>query len=69
MIELGVGYMEKKVLVAVAGSGGVAEIYGGRYLDERNRVPILVAEDARSAVALVLNNIQAQQEKRKVGTA
>ena len=51
---MGVGYMTRKTIVAVAGSGGVADLYGGKYLDERNRVPILVANDAKTAVKLVL---------------
>jgi uncharacterized protein (TIGR00725 family) len=58
LIELGVGYMIKKIMVAVSGSGGVAEMYGGKFLDERNRVPIIVAKDAYSAVQIVLNNIK-----------
>lgn len=54
LIEMGVGYMTKKTIVAMARSGGVADIYGGKFLDERNRVPIIVAQDARSAVGLIL---------------
>lgn len=58
LIELGVGYMIKKIMVAVSGSGGIAEMYGGKFLDERNRVPIIVAKNAYSAVQIVLNNIK-----------
>ncbi|HEY3094183.1 MAG TPA: TIGR00725 family protein [Nitrososphaera sp.] len=54
LIELGVGYMAKKVIVAIAGSGGVAEMYGGKFLDERNRVPVTVAKDAKTAVDVIL---------------
>lgn len=54
LIEMGVGYMTKKTIVAMARSGGVADIYGGKFLDERNRVPIIVAQDARSAVGSIL---------------
>jgi uncharacterized protein (TIGR00725 family) len=54
LIELGVGYMTKKTIVAIAGSGGVADMYGGKFLDERNRVPVLVAKDAKTAVDLIL---------------
>ena len=59
LIEMGVGYMTKKTVVAISGSGGVAEMYGGKYLDERNRVKILTATDARDAVRII-------QEKRKL---
>ena len=52
LIEMAAGYMIKKSIVVIAGSGGVADTYAGKYLDERNRVPILVAKDARSAVQI-----------------
>jgi uncharacterized protein (TIGR00725 family) len=54
LIELGVGYITKKVMVAISGSGGVADIYGGKFLDERNRVPISIAKDAKTAVDMIL---------------
>ncbi len=53
LIELGVGYMIKKPMAAIAGSGGVADMYGGKYLDERNRVPILLARTPAEAVKMV----------------
>jgi uncharacterized protein (TIGR00725 family) len=56
LIEMAAGYMIKKSIVVIAGSGGVADTYAGKYLDERNRVPILVAKDARSAVQLFSEN-------------
>lgn len=55
LIEMGVGYMTKKTIVAMAGSGGVADMYGGKYLDERNRVPIIVAKDAKAAVRAIMD--------------
>lgn len=54
LIELSVGYMTKKTLVSIVGSGGTADMYGGRYLDERQRVPIIIAKDAKSAVEFIL---------------
>lgn len=56
LIEISAGYMIKKSIVVIAGSGGVADTYAGKYLDERNRVPILVAKDARSAVQIFSDN-------------
>lgn len=56
LIEMAAGYMIKKSIVVIAGSGGVADTYAGKYLDERNRVPILVAKDARSAVRIFSDN-------------
>lgn len=58
LIELSVGYMMKKPMVAIAGSGGTAEQYGGKYLDERKRVPIMSAKDPAQAVALVLERVR-----------
>lgn len=55
LIEMSVGYMIKKPIVVVAGSGGVADLYGGKFLDERNRVPIIIASDAREAVGEILS--------------
>jgi len=53
LIEMGVGYMTGKIIVALAGSGGVAELYGGKFLDERNRLKIIVAKDAATAVKII----------------
>ena len=58
LIEMGVGYMSNKTIVSVQGSGGVADLYAGKYLDERNRVPVLVASDPQTAVKLVLERIK-----------
>ena len=55
LIEMGVGYMTRKTVVAISGTGGVAEMYGGKFLDERNRVQILVAPDALTAVEMIVN--------------
>jgi uncharacterized protein (TIGR00725 family) len=56
LIEMAVGYMKKKVIVVVKGSGGVSDNYAGQFLDERKRVPILVAKDAHSAVQIFSQN-------------
>jgi len=54
LIELGVGYMTKKFIVVIAGSGGVADMYGGKFLDDRQCVPIRLAKDARMAIQIIL---------------
>ena len=33
LIEISVGYMLKKVMVAMTGTGGIADEYGGKYID------------------------------------
>jgi uncharacterized protein (TIGR00725 family) len=55
LIELGVGYMAHKTMVVVSGTGGVSDIYGGKFLDERSIVPLNIAEDPYSAVQIILN--------------
>jgi hypothetical protein len=47
--------MLKKILVTIPSSGGTAENYGGRYLDDRKRVFIRTSENARSAVRVILD--------------
>ena len=56
MIELGIGYIKNKLMVVVAGSGGVSDRYGGKFLDERKIVRLMIAKDARSAVQMVLKH-------------
>ena len=56
LLELCVGYMLKKTIVTVPSTGGTAEIYGGKYLDERKRILISTASDAESAVQLIVNS-------------
>jgi hypothetical protein len=47
--------MTRRVIVTIAGSGGIADMYGGKFLDERNRVPISIAKDAKTAVEMILD--------------
>ena len=56
LLELCVGYMLKKTIVTIPNTGGTAEIYGDKYLDERKRILISTASDAESAVQLILNS-------------
>jgi len=57
LVEVAVAYMEGKPIVALQGSGGVADEYAGRYLDERRRVPVHPASTPREAVNLVIRLI------------
>lgn len=54
LTELSIGYMMKKPMAALAGSGGIADSYGGKYLDERKRVQVHVAKDPADAVRIVM---------------
>lgn len=62
LIEMGVGYMAKKVIVAIAGSGGVSDMYGGKFLDERNRASITIAKDAKTAVDVIILSANRKKE-------
>jgi uncharacterized protein (TIGR00725 family) len=55
LIELGVGYMIKKTIIAMSGSGGVSDIYGGKYLDERRNIPIIFANEPYHAVQMIFS--------------
>ena len=55
LIEMSVGYMIKKKIVAISSSGGVSDIYAGKYLDERKRVLIEAATDPKVAVQAILD--------------
>ena len=50
-------------MVAISGSGGVSDKYGGKFLDERNRVPITVAKDAKTAVEMILATLLKQDHR------
>lgn len=54
LIEMSVASMTKKTIVTMAGSGGIADMYGGKFLDERHAVPIAIAKDAKTAVQIIL---------------
>lgn len=57
LTELSVAYMMKKPMVAIKGTGGTADNYGGAYLDERKRAKICVAKDAKTAVKTILREL------------
>lgn len=58
LIELCVGYMTKKPMVAIKGSGGISDIYGGRYLDERKRIEIGYIRDPVNAVDHIIDKLR-----------
>ena len=62
LIELCVGYMLKKILVTIPHSGGTAENFGGKYLDERKRVLIQTSTNAYSAVKVISDYFTSKQK-------
>ena len=57
LIEAGIAYLKKKPVVAVAGSGGVADQYAGKYLDDRKLVKISSANSPKEAVDFIIKNV------------
>ena len=49
LIEISVGYMLKKMMIAMIGSGGIADEYGGKYIDLRKRVKILKRKESKES--------------------
>ena len=60
MIELCVGYMARKIMVSIEKSGGISDVYGGRFLDERKRILIETSSSPSHAVDYIVNKLQAK---------
>jgi len=58
LIEAGVVYMKKKPVVAIAGSGGIADSYAGKYLDDRKLMKISSAKNAKEAVDYIMRRLR-----------
>src|ERR671913_2304763 len=57
LIEISVGYMLKKVMIAMSGSGGISDGYGGENIKERKKKKILKKKNPKKAVHdIVINN-------------
>lgn len=54
LTELTVGYMLKKKMIAITGSGGIAEKYAGKFLDERKRIKIYKTSSPKKAVNIII---------------
>lgn len=54
LIELCVGYIAKKTMVSIEDSGGISDSYGGKFLDERNRIIIETTKSPTDAVNYIL---------------
>jgi len=66
LTEVAAAYIEGKPVVALKGSGGVADEYAGRYLDQRKTVLIHAAETPSEAVELVLRLIAERSSSASV---
>ena len=54
LIEMAVAYQESKPIVAVRGTGGVADQWAGRHLDDRRTVKVLEGATPEEAVRAAL---------------
>jgi uncharacterized protein (TIGR00725 family) len=61
LIELCVGYMTRKPMVSIRNSGGVSDMYGGKFLDERNRILIEAVKDPTEAVDSIISKISSKK--------
>ena len=52
LIEACVAYIKRKPIIALKGSGGIADKIAGKYLDERQLILVQEADDPMSAVKL-----------------
>jgi len=52
LIEACVAYIKRKPIIALKGSGGIADKIAGKYLDERQLILVQEADDPSSAVRL-----------------
>jgi uncharacterized protein (TIGR00725 family) len=64
LIEISVGYMLKKRMIAMTGSGGIADEYGGKYIDERKRIKILKRRNPKKAVNDIIIKNQVQSNNK-----
>ncbi|MDQ2684228.1 MAG: TIGR00725 family protein, partial [Thermoproteota archaeon] len=65
LIELCVGYMTRKPMVSIRNSGGVSDMYGGKFLDERNRILIEAVKDPTEAVDSIISKISSKKNLEK----
>jgi uncharacterized protein (TIGR00725 family) len=53
-IEAKVAYLKAKPIIAIEGSGGVADEIGGKYLDDRHLTKVMIERDPAKALDKVL---------------
>ena len=56
LMEAGAAYMKKKRIISMLGSGGTADMYANKYLDERKRIKILTAKTPTEAMDIIFKS-------------
>jgi uncharacterized protein (TIGR00725 family) len=67
LIEAAIAYQVEKPIVAIRGSGGVADTLAGKYLDDRHTVAILGALDPEDAVKKVMLELVRHRSRKRGG--
>ena len=57
LIEIAAAYQSSKPIVAVRGTGGVADVWAGRYIDDRRTVKIIEGASPKVAVKKVMREL------------
>lgn len=57
-IEAGIAYQKGKPIIAIQGSGGIADEIGGKYLDDRKVVKVLKEKTPRAAVEKLIQGVE-----------
>lgn len=65
LIEMAAAYQAAKPIVAVRGTGGVADEWAGKHIDQRKRVEVLEAASPKDAVKVAMR--AASKGKRRAG--
>jgi uncharacterized protein (TIGR00725 family) len=65
LIEAAAAYQVEKPVVAVKGSGGVADAWAGKYIDDRQTRTILGASSPEEAVKEVMRELAGRESKEK----
>ncbi len=62
--EIAVAYIEGKPIVSLIGTGGAADEYAEKYMDDRRRVKIYSASSPSEAVELLISLISKNKENK-----
>jgi len=64
LTEIAAAYIEGKPIVTLLGTGGVADEYAGKYIDDRRRVKIYAASTPSEAVEILIGLINKTSSSR-----
>jgi uncharacterized protein (TIGR00725 family) len=63
--EIAAAYIEGKPIVSLVGTGGAADEYAEKYIDDRRRVKIYAASSPPEAVDLLISLINTVKNKKQ----